>query len=242
MKTCDTAPVTDRRAAAAQGVRRIFPFSLIAGPFGLVYGVTAVNSGIDDIPAIFASVAIVAGASQIALVELIDEGASRMVAVATALVINLRFALYSASLAPDFRQFEPRWRFGLSYLLTDQNAVLSILEYEKEADPDYRRWFTLGAGLWFVTPWWIGTAVGVLLGGDIPANWQIGFAVPLMFTALLVPTVTGRPKLAAAVAGAAVAVSTTWLPDGVNIMLGAAAGIAVGTLLAERAEAKAVST
>ena len=218
----------------AEGVRRICPVSLIAGPFGLVYGATATESGIDDVPAIFASVAILAGAAQIALVELIDDGASWIVAVATALVINLRFSLYSASLAPDFRRFRPRWRFGLGYLLTDQTAVLSIVEYEQHTDPEYQRWFTLGAGLWFMWPWVAGTAIGVLLGGDIPDSWQIGFAVPLMFTALLVPTVTDRPKVAAALAGGAVAIGTTWLPDGVNIMAGAAVGIAVGTVLAER--------
>jgi len=217
-----------------EGVRRIFPFSLIAGPFGLVYGATAADNGIDTFPAIFASAAILAGAAQIALVELIDDGSSWVVAVATALVINLRFSLYSASLAPDFRHFSPGWRFGLGYLLTDQTAVLSIVEFERERDPHYQRWFTLGAGLWFVMPWWIGTAAGVLLGGDIPDNWQIGFAVPLMFTALLVPTVTDRPKIAAAIVGAAVALGTTGLPDGVNIILGAAAGIVAGTVLAER--------
>ncbi len=226
--------MTERRTAMAEGVRRIFPFSLIAGPFGLVYGATAADRGIDDVPAILASVAILAGASQIALVELIDEGATWIIAVATALVINLRFALYSASLSPDFRRFSPGWRFGLGYLLTDQTAVLSIAEYAQRPDPHYQRWFTLGAGLWFVMPWWAGTTAGVLLGGDIPAEWQIGFAVPLMFTALLVPTITSRPKLAAAVVGAAVALATASLPEGVNIMLGAVAGIAVGTVLAER--------
>jgi len=229
--------MSGRQQAMKEGVRRIFPFSLIAGPFGLVYGATATDNGIDTFPAIFASAAILAGAAQIALVELIDDGSSWVVAVATALVINLRFSLYSASLAPDFRRFSPGWRFGLGYLLTDQTAVLSIVEFEQERDPEYQRWFTLGAGLWFVLPWWIGTAVGVLLGGDIPSDWQIGFAVPLMFTALLVPTVTDRPKVAAALVGAAVALGTTALPDGVNIILGAAAGIAAGTLLAERAEA-----
>lgn len=220
----------------AAGVRRILPLSLMAGPFGLVYGATAVDNGIADIPAMLASVIILAGASQIALVELIDDGASWVVAVGTALVINLRFALYSASLAPGFAGFPARWRFPLTYLLTDQTAVTSLMEYERERDPTYRRWFTLGAGLWFVTPWWIGTVVGVLVGGDIPDGWQIGFAVPLMFTALLVPTLVDRPRVAAALTGAVTAVATTpALPDGVNIIVGAFAGIAVGTALAERA-------
>ena len=75
----------------------------------------------------------------------------------------------------------------------------------------------------------------MLLGGDIPDGWQIGFAVPLMFTALLVPTLRNRPTVAAAIVGALVTISTTELvPDGVNIMLGAVAGIAVGTFVAEQ--------
>lgn len=239
-RRCHTAPVTDRRDAIRQGIRRILPFSLLAGPFGLVYGATAASNGIADGPAILASFAILAGASQIALVDLIADGASWVAAVGTALVINMRFALYSASLAPAFRDFPSRWRFPLTHLLTDQASVVSILEYEERADPAYRRWFTLGAALFFVTPWWIGTTIGVLVGGDIPEGWQIGFAVPLMFTALLIPTITSRPKLVAAVVGAGVALSTTWLPDGVNIMIGGGAGILAGTFLAERPDTGSV--
>lgn len=218
----------------AAGVRRIFPLSLIAGPFGLAYGATAVANGIGDVDGILASFVIVAGAAQIALVDLNGDAAAWYIAVATALVINLRFFLYSASLAPSFRDFSPGWRFGLPYLLTDQASVISIQEYETEPDPHYRRWFTLGAGVWFVVPWFIGTAIGVLAGGDIPDWVQIGFVVPLMFMALLVPTLTSRPKLVAALLGAGVAAAAQPLPDGVNIMLGALVGIAVGTYLSER--------
>lgn len=216
------------------GVRRIFPLSLIAGPFGLAYGATATANDIGAVDGILASFVIVAGASQIALVDLNGDDAAWYVAVGTALVINLRFFLYSASLAPSFRDFPPAWRFGLPYLLTDQTAVISMGEYETEPDRDYRRWFTLGAGLWFVVPWFAGTAIGVLAGGDIPDWVQIGFVVPLMFTALLVPTLTTRPKLVAALLGGGVAAFTQPLPDGVNIMLGALVGIAVGTALEER--------
>lgn len=224
-----------RRRAVTNGVRRIFPLSLMAGPFGVVYGATAAENGIPDGPAILGSFVILAGAAQIALVELIDDGASWAVAIATALIINLRMSLYSASLAPAFREFPAGWRFPLAHFFTDQTAVTALLEYEDEHDPVYRRWFFVGAAAWFVLPWWIGTAIGVLLGGDIPDGWQIGFAVPLMFTALLVPTLRNRPTVAAAIVGALVTISTTTLvPDGVNIMLGAVAGIGAGTFVAER--------
>ena len=131
----------------AAGVRRIFPFSLIAGPFGLAYGATATANDIGDVDGILASFVIVAGAAQIALVDLNGDDAAWYIAVGAALVINMRFLLYSASLAPSFRDFAPGWRFGLTYLLTDQTSVLSIREYETAADPHYRRWFTLGGGL-----------------------------------------------------------------------------------------------
>lgn len=226
-------PESVRRRALANGIRRIFPLSLASLPFGLVYGATAAENGIPHGPAILASFVILAGAAQIALVELIAEGATAAVAVGTALIINLRMALYSASLAPAFRDFPARWRFPLAHLTTDQSAVTSLMEWENETDPVYRRWFWIGASLWFASPWWIGTAIGVLVGGDIPEGWQIGFAVPLMFTALLVPTLRDRPTVVAGIVGAAVTVGTTWLPDGVNIMLGAIFGIAAGTWAAE---------
>ncbi|MFT5203854.1 MAG: putative branched-subunit amino acid permease [Candidatus Aldehydirespiratoraceae bacterium] len=227
--------MSTRRRGITNGVRRMLPFSVMAGPFGLVYGATATASGIETFPAILASILVFAGASQIALVELIDDGASWAIAIATGLVINLRLALYSASLAPSFRDFPTRWRFPLATLVVDQTAVISILEFEEEDDPEYRRWFFLGGGVWLITPWITGSVIGVLFAGDIPSNWQIGFAVPLMFTALLIPTVQNLPKLAAAIIGGGVTVSTTWLPSGSNIMLGAICGITAGTMLAERA-------
>jgi predicted branched-subunit amino acid permease len=229
-----TSPMSIRQRAVRNGIARILPLSLIAGPFGLVYGATAADSGIDDWPAILASVLVFAGASQIALVELIDDGATWLVAVSTGLIINLRLALYSASLAPGFREFPVLWRYALAPFVVDQTAVISTVEFEQERDPVYRRWFFLAGGLWMVTPWIAGTVAGVLLGSEIADGWQIGFAVPLMFTALLVPTVQDMPKLAAAIVGGGVTVSTTWLPSGSNIMLGAMCGIAAGTLLAER--------
>jgi branched chain amino acid efflux pump len=228
-----TAAMSIRQKALSNGVRRIFALSLIAAPFGLVYGATAAENGVSDVPAILASVVIFAGASQIALVELIGNDASWMIAVSTALIINLRLALYSASLAPDFREFPNRWRYPLAQLIVDQTTVTALIEYRDHSDPTYRRWFMLGAGLWIITPWLIGTTIGVLLGGEIPAGWQIGFAVPLMFAALLVPVLTSQPKLFAAIVGAGVTVSTASLPDGVNIILGAVVGIIVGTLMAE---------
>ncbi|MCA9852192.1 MAG: branched-chain amino acid ABC transporter permease, partial [Dehalococcoidia bacterium] len=57
------------------------------------------------------------------------------------------------------------------------------------------------------------------------------FAVPLVFLALVVPTLRSRPALAAAGTAAIVATVAAGLPNGLNIITGALAGIVVGSVL-----------
>ncbi len=216
----------------ATGARRIFPLTIIAGPFGLIYGVTAAENGISGFDAILGTLLIMGGAAQIALVELIGEEASWAVAVSTALIINLRFALYSATIASSFAEFPKRWRFPLTHLLTDQTTMTSLMEFETQRDPFYRLWFFIGSAWLFVSPFLIGTTIGVLVGGEISEGWQLGFAVPATFIALLVPSIKNRSMLVAAVVGGAVAVTGSFLPNGLNIIAGAFSGIAAGVLAA----------
>jgi predicted branched-subunit amino acid permease len=201
-----------------------------AFPFGLVYGVAVTQSPIDPWLGFAASFVILAGAAQLSLLDLMFE-ASWAVAVGTALVINLRFVLYSAALSPDFAEFPARWRLPLPYLMTDQAATISVLEFDRVADPRWRRWFYFWGGLSFASAWWVGSAVGITFGGTIPDSWQIAFAFPLMFIALLVPTLRSRPALVAALVGAAVTVAAADLPNGLNICLGALAGVVAGSLI-----------
>jgi len=203
---------------------------VIAGPFGLIYGVTATEAGVSNFTAIAASFLIMGGAAQIALMELIGDGSSWAVAVATAIVINLRFMLYSASVAAAFADFPALLRYPLAHGLTDQASIVSLQEWQTQKDPRYRLWFFIGASIVFATPWWIGTIIGVLLGGEIGPSWQLPFAVPTTFIALLVPSIRNRPMLIAAIIGAGAAVGLAFLPSGLNIIIGALAGIAAGTI------------
>lgn len=222
------------RTASRAGLRSAFPLALGAVPFGLVYGVAVVDSSLSPWVGAAASWLILAGASQISLVGLIDSGAAWPVAVGTVLVINARHALYSAALAPAFAHFPRRWRFTLPYLMTDQAAMLSINQFETMRDPVDRRWFFAAAAVLIASFWWAGSVAGVVLGASIPEQVDVGFAVPAMFLALLVPSLTNRPAVAAAVVGVAVTVLAAPLPSGLNISVGALAGIGAGAMLLTR--------
>ncbi len=212
------------------GVRDAFPLALAAIPFGLVYGVAVVDSSLSSWVGASASWLLLAGAAQISMLGLMNADAAWPIAVGTALVINARFALYSAALAPAFSQFPRRWRWTLPYLLTDQAATLSIARFQRVSDPVLRRVYYLACGLWIAVMWWAGSISGVLLGASIPDQVEIGFIVPAVFLALLVPTLTDRPAVVAAVIGAAVTAAGASLPNGLNIFLGAIAGVAAGRI------------
>ncbi len=215
-------------SAAKAGMRAALPLALGAIPFGLVYGVAVSDSSISAWVGAAGSWLILAGAAQISMLELMENGAAWPIAVGTALVINARFALYSAALAPAFARFPRRWRFTLPYLLTDQAASLSMTRFREMHDPVARRSYYLASALLVAFLWWSGSVAGIVLGASIPEQIDIGFAVPAMFLALLIPSLTDRPAVIAAVVGGAVSVLAAPLPSGLNITLAAIAGIAAG--------------
>lgn len=221
------------------GARAILPLSVGVFPFGLAYGVAVAESAIDDLAGALASVLMLSGAAQLALVDLVDQGAPWFVIVGTALVINARFMMYSGALAPSFSEYPRRWRIPLAHLLTDQATVTSLLYNEHQRDPRMRLAYYAGAGLSFALSWWLGTALGVAIGATIPAELQVGFAAPLMFVALAVPSIRDRAGLIAACVGFSVTLIARDAPLNTGLLIGAAAGIAFGMLAKLRRPAAA---
>ncbi|MEM9513862.1 MAG: AzlC family ABC transporter permease [Actinomycetota bacterium] len=215
------------RRVMLEGARSATPLAMAIVPFGLVYGVAVADSSVDAWLGLGASWIVLAGAAQLTLLSLIDEGATWPVVVGTALLINARFALYSAALAPAFGRFPMRWRLGLSYLVTDQAASLAVVEFEVDRDPIRRRWWFFAAGMLIACGWWIGSVLGYALDGALPNGLDIDVIVPVMFVALLVPTMVDRRAAVAAAVAGIVAIAGARLPSGLGIVIGAVLGIAV---------------
>jgi len=216
----------------ASGVRVSVPILLGMAPFGMVAGVAAVGAGVPAVEALAMSVFIFAGASQLAAAELIGRNAPVLVVVFTVLVVNVRLVMYSASIAPYFRDQPGRWKALLAYLLTDPAYAVSLLEFESDEETS-RRWYYLGvaASLWVT--WQISTVAGIALGASVPDGWRLEFAVPLVFLAVLVPAVTDRATGAAGLVGGAVAVAANGLPYNLGLILAAVVGIGAGLLVEE---------
>jgi predicted branched-subunit amino acid permease len=208
------------------------PLVVGVAPFGLVAGAAPVAHGFDPWTAIGLSTIVFAGASQLAIVDVLAQGGSVLVAVLAAWTINLRMVLYSASLAPYLGHEPTRRRLGAAYCLVDQVYALCIARWPADGGrTDERLPFYLGAGALLGSTWVSCTVVGALVGPAIPDDVPLDFAIPLVFLVLLVPILVDRPSIVATVAAGAAAVTAGEAGAGpVSTIIGAAAGIVAGAV------------
>jgi 4-azaleucine resistance transporter AzlC len=184
------------------------------------------------------SAIVFAGSAQFLATGLYAAGAPGVVIVLTTGVVNLRHALYSASVAPYTRRLSLAWKGLLAYLLTDEAYAVTITHYLAGGTDDeaiqYKHWFFLGAGLALWSAWQASTAVGILMGSVIPSSWSLDFTLALTFIALVVPNIKDSAGLLAALAAGVIAVAAAGLPYKLGLVLASLVGITVGMLVEGR--------
>ncbi len=217
-----------KRTAFLSGIKMISPLLVGVFPFGAIAGISIVDAGVDTLPAIMLSIIVFAGASQIAIADLIGKGAPFFVIILTAVIINLRFVMYSASIAPHFKK-APTWaKYILAYLLTDHAYALSISRFNRHPEDPNKIWFYTGCAVFMWVIWQIGTILGVYLGLQVPKSWSLGFAIPLSFLALLIPNIKDLAAVLAALVSGLIALVGLNLPLNMGIILAAVCGILTG--------------
>ena len=217
------------RVTARRGITDALPLFVPAVPFALVIGLAIVEGGINPFSGWSGSWLIFGGAAQLTLVSLLGSGAAVIAAMTAALVVNARHLMYSAAMAPTFQK-QPAWfRWLGPYVLIDQMFALTIIE--AESDPEAFRTYYLAAGATFWTLWQITTALGLALGPVVPEDWNLEFAVPLLFIGLIVLGIDKWPKAVAALVGGGVTFLAAGLPNRTGLLVGALVGIVVGTAL-----------
>ena len=216
------------------GVRDEAPILLGVVPFGLVFGALAISAHLSTLAAQAMSSIIFAGASQIIAAQLVGTGTSGLVILMVVFVVNLRHALYSASVAPHVKDLKTGWKLLLAYLLTDEAYAVSIMHYDRDGDPRNRHWYFFGAGLTLWSSWQVSTAIGIFIGAQIPASWPLDFVLPLTFIALVVPAIKDRAGLAAALVAGLIGLLAEGLPYKTGLLAAALIGIVTGLVIEGR--------
>jgi 4-azaleucine resistance transporter AzlC len=210
-----------------RGAVTALPLGIAVGLFGVSFGVlSSASGGIGAVPAIVMSATTFAGSAQFAAASVLGGGGQAAAAIAAALLLNARYLPIGVSVARFLPGGRLR-RFFQAQLIVDESWAIAA-----RGDGEFDAHRLVGAGMVIWLAWVGGTIVGVVGGealGD-PAVLGLDAAFPALFLALLAPQLNGRRAVAAALLGAAIALSLVpFAPPGVPII--AAAGAALIGLL-----------
>ena len=214
---------TTTRSSFWQGLRDGLPFILVIVPFSALFGVVATEAGLNVYETLAFSVVVIAGAAQFTAVQLMMDNTPTIIVILSALAVNLRMAIYSASLAPYLRDAKIWQRALVAYGTVDQSYALSAAKYENEPDMTTAQRLAYFSGcLVPVLPLWYGfTVVGALGGKAVPDSWALDFAVPLCFLAMIGPMLRTLPHLTAALVSIAAALGFAWVPFNLGLLIAA---------------------
>ena len=223
-------------SAFRSGARDCAPFVLVAAPFGALFGIAAAAAGLDLAQVMGFSVVVIAGAAQLTALQLMLDQAPVAIVLLSAIAVNLRMAMYSASLAP-YLGAAPLWQRALvAYMNVDQTYAVSVLRYE--ADPAMplpaRVAYFLGACLPVVPVWYASTLAGALLGTSVPDDWGLDFAVPIAFLAIVAPALRTLAHVAAAAVSIVLATALAGLPFNLGLIPSGIGAMIVGAEVERR--------
>jgi len=168
-----------------KGIVDVSPLMIPVVPFGLIFGILAIDIGFSPLATMGMSLIIFGGASQIILLQLFSGGASSLVIISSVGAVNSRHLLYGAVVSEHTSDLKLVWKIIISYFLIDQAFAVSN-EYFKKNKEKNKYFHLLGGGFTCWVIWQSTTFLGIILGATIPEKLGLSFAVPLTFLAILV--------------------------------------------------------
>jgi 4-azaleucine resistance transporter AzlC len=219
-----------RRQEFMSGFRDTLPLIAGAIPFGIAFGAVSVTVGLSPAATLGMSLFVFAGSAQFIAAGLVAQETGIALIILTTFIVNLRHALYSASLGRFMNHLPQRWLLPLGFWLTDETYAVTIRHYQRSPDAPHRHWFMLGSALPMYLNWQLCTLIGIITGQSIQGAQEMGldFAMIATFIGIVVPLIANRPMLVCAVVSGATAVLASGMPHKLGLIAAAGAGIAAG--------------
>lgn len=219
----------DQRGAVFwRAFKDTMPLGLGVFVFGTVYGVMAAQTGLTLAETVSMSVLVLAGSSQFVAVGMLAQGIPAAQVIFSTLLINIRYLLMGASLAPFLRGVKLPGLALAAHLTTDESYAMSMNHFRAKGGSAY---YLMGSGFNILVTWSGGSAVGFLAGqlvGDL-ARWGLDFVFVAAFIALLVPQLKGRTLWVVGLVSALVSTATAQVLPGMwYIMAAVIAAVAAG--------------
>lgn len=229
-----------RTDAFRAGTKASAPTFFGVAAWGLVVGVAMIKAGLSLPQAIGMTLIVFAGTAQLAALPLIAAQAPIWVIFATALVINLRFLIFSALVAPRFEHLHWRLRGVLGFFTGDVTVALFTQRYpaywNSAEEAKEQTLYLKGLLVPNWCAWQIGSILGILLGSQIPTGWGLGFAGTLAIVCVMLPLVQNKAAVFGVIVAGSVALLTHHFPYKLGMLLAVSVGIVVAMFVEEWTE------
>ncbi|MGZ4616513.1 MAG: AzlC family ABC transporter permease [Actinomycetes bacterium] len=229
MEAVEDAPLEAARHEFRRGALTMLPLFVGYAPFGCLIGV-AVASSAAPWAAWFGVWLVFGGTAHLAALQLVDAGTGIPVAVVSALVVNLRLALFSATLSPHWRGTPLRSRLVAAATLIDPTWMLATKRASDGASAASVRSFYSGSSLLLWVGWAAVVTVGALAGNLVPPGAGLTLLAPLCLLAIVLPGARSRTGAACVAVAALVAAACADLPAGCGLLLAMPSGVAAAAV------------
>ena len=226
-------PADEDEQVYREGLKMGMPTLFGIAAWGLVVGVAMVKTNLTVLQALGMTLFVFAGSAQLASLPLMAVGAPIWVIFATALVVNLRFVIFSALLAPHFAHLPWHKRFILGYTAGDLTVALFLQRFPGDAPALGKVSYLKGLLYPNWAAWQIGSIAGIFIGSQIPTQWGLGFAGTLAIVCVGIPLITNRVVLAGVSVASVVAVWAYHWPFKLGILAAVIAGMLVAMAVQE---------
>jgi predicted branched-subunit amino acid permease len=223
-----------RHLAFVRGARELLPLAPGIFAWGLVTGVAMVKSGLSVAQAVGMTLTAYAGSAQLAALPLIIGAAPVWIVFATALVVNLRFVIYSLALRPFFAGASVGRRVALGYLTGDLTFVQMTSFMDREPRFQHPLAYLAGSGACNWLAWQSGSLAGLFGARFIPPDSGLDLAGTIALITLVVPLCARLPALAGVVVAALVSVLAHAWPLRLGLLAAVICGMSVAVLLDRR--------
>jgi predicted branched-subunit amino acid permease len=211
--------------ASRQAVKDTTPFAVALIPFGIAIGGASAAAGFSAWESAFGGIVLLAGASQLAAVEVLGSGGGVLATAVIVALINLRFAFYGAGVARWFADVPMRRQLMLVVPIVDQTFMLCQERFEGRSDLPWRQRYYATATALLVAAFIGSQVVAFHVGGGLPESLGLHLAAPLAFAGMLAKTVTTSSDIVAGTVAAAIVVLGTSIAGTAALPLGVAAGV-----------------
>ncbi len=226
--------MNNRLKTLSRGIFDVSPLMIPVFPFGIIYGVIAMDLGIGPYMTLGLSIIIFGGASQIVLLQLFSGGASSLVILSSVAAVNSRHLLYGAVLSEYLSTLKLTWKIILSYIMTDQAFAVSNTYFKENKKDQNKHYHLLGSGFTCWAIWQISTIIGIVLGSIVPEELGLSFTISLTFLALLINDFRKFKNIIVMLTSGIVAtIGFNTIPFKAYIIIAALSALVVATLITQ---------